>query len=36
MPFIEKNGLRYYTLDLFPRSVLHGVVTRRGGVSPAP
>ena len=36
MPFIENNGLRYYTFDLFPRSVLHGVVTRRGGVSPAP
>lgn len=36
MPFIEKNGLRYYTFDLFPRSVLHGVITRRGGMSPAP
>jgi YfiH family protein len=36
MPFSENNGLRYYTFDLFPRYVLHGVFTRRGGVSPAP
>jgi YfiH family protein len=36
MPFVEKNGLRYYIFDLFPRSVLHGVITRRGGLSPAP
>jgi YfiH family protein len=36
MPFAENNGLRYYTFDIFPRSVLHGVLTRRGGVSPAP
>lgn len=36
MPFVENNGLRYYTFDIFPRSVLHGVLTRRGGVSPAP
>jgi YfiH family protein len=36
MPFVENNGLCYYTFDIFPRSVLHGVLTRRGGVSPAP
>ena len=36
MPFVENNSLRYYTFDIFPRSVLHGVLTRRGGVSPAP
>ncbi len=36
MPFFENNGIRYYTFDIFPRSVLHGVVTRQGGISPAP
>ena len=36
MPFTENNGIRYYTFDIFPHSVLHGVLTRRGGVSPAP
>jgi YfiH family protein len=36
MPFIEKNGTRYLTFDIFPRPVVQGVITRRGGVSPAP
>ncbi len=36
MPFCHNNGIRYYTFDLFPREVLHGVFTRQGGVSPAP
>jgi polyphenol oxidase len=36
MPFCENNGVRYYTFDLFPRNVVHGVFTRRGGVSPMP
>ncbi len=36
MPFCEHNGIRYYTFDVFPRSIVQGVFTRRGGVSPAP
>ncbi len=36
MPFCQHNSIRYYTFDLFPRGVVHGVFTRRGGVSPAP
>ncbi len=36
MPFCQNNGIRYYTFDIFPRTVAHGVFTRRGGVSPAP
>ncbi|HEX8992605.1 MAG TPA: polyphenol oxidase family protein, partial [Anaerolineales bacterium] len=36
MPFYSNNGLRYYTFDSLPRTVIHGVFTRRGGVSPAP
>src|SRR5512143_2498695 len=36
MPFSEKNGIRYIKFDIFPDSVLHGVISRRGGVSPAP
>jgi len=36
MPFTEKDGLRWLTFDSFAGSVLHGVIARRGGVSPAP
>lgn len=36
MPFAEKNGIRYLSFDSFPASILHGVISRRGGVSPAP
>lgn len=36
MPFCQNNGVRYYTFDLFPRSVVQAVFTRHGGVSPAP
>ncbi len=36
MPFSEDNGIRYYTFDLFPRTIVHGIFTRRGGVSPIP
>lgn len=36
MPFVENDDLRFYTFDSFPGSVCHGVITRRGGVSPAP
>lgn len=33
MPFIEKNGLRYYQFDSLPDIAVHAVFTRRGGVS---
>src|SRR5512146_2188191 len=36
MPFNSHNGVRYYTFDSLPDTVLHGVFTRQGGVSPAP
>jgi hypothetical protein len=36
MGFHLKNGLRYFSFDLFPKSVVHGVFTRQGGVSPEP
>lgn len=36
MSFCENNGIRYYTFDIFPRTIVHGVFTRRGGLSPAP
>jgi len=36
MPFQHKNGLRYYTFDIFPAHVVQAVITRQGGVSPAP
>lgn len=37
MGFVQRNGLVFYQFDLFPtESVLHGVFTRLGGVSPAP
>lgn len=36
MPFSEKEHIRFYSFDIFPRNVLHGVITRRGGLSPAP
>ncbi len=36
MPFIEKDGLRYFQFNSFPKTVTHGVFTRHGGVSPAP
>ncbi len=37
MPFQQVGGLRYYTFDsLSAAGVLHGIFTRRGGVSPAP
>ena len=34
MPFIEKNGLRYYQFESLPEIACHAVFTRRGGVSP--
>jgi YfiH family protein len=36
MPFSNNNGIRYYTFDIFPRTVTQAVFTRQGGVSPAP
>lgn len=36
MPFTEKDGIRYLTFESFPSDVLHGVISRRGGVSPNP
>lgn len=37
MGFVENKGLRYYTFDtLNAHPVLHGIFTRRGGISPAP
>ena len=36
MPFHEHNDLRYFTFDIFEKSLSQAVFTRRGGVSPAP
>jgi YfiH family protein len=36
MSFHERNGLRYYSFDIFSNAVTQGVFTRRGGVSSAP
>jgi polyphenol oxidase len=36
MPFSQTNGVRYYTFDLFPPSLVQAVFTRQGGVSPSP
>ena len=36
MPFCHHNGLRYYTFELFPHSMVQAVFTRQGGVSPVP
>lgn len=36
MPFFQKNSLRYYTFDIFPRNITQAVFTRQGGVSPQP
>jgi YfiH family protein len=36
MPFFHKNGIRYYSFDIFPTDVIQAVFTRKGGVSPAP
>jgi YfiH family protein len=36
MPFSENGGIRYLTFDSLPAHVVHGVISRRGGVSPMP
>ncbi len=36
MPFSHKNGIRYFSFDIFPRTLTQAVITRQGGVSPSP
>ncbi|MDK1117531.1 MAG: peptidoglycan editing factor PgeF [Anaerolineae bacterium] len=36
MPFHEQDGLRYYTFDIFPKTIVQAIFTRQGGVSPYP
>lgn len=36
MSITTQNGLRYYTFDIFPKSIIQAVFTRQGGVSPEP
>jgi hypothetical protein len=36
MPFSQKNGLRYYTFEIFPKNIIQAIFTRQGGVSPRP
>ena len=36
MKFNFVNSLRYLTFDIFPKSVINAVFTRRGGLSPEP
>jgi YfiH family protein len=36
MPFVEKNGLKYYQFPGLPEIATHAVFTRRGGVSTEP
>jgi YfiH family protein len=36
MPFRSAGSIRYFTFDLFGTDLPHAVITRHGGVSPAP
>lgn len=37
MPISEKNSLRFFTFESFPKDqVVHGIFSRKGGVSPEP
>lgn len=36
MPFHEKDGIKFFSFQSFPRSVTQAIFTRRGGVSSAP
>jgi YfiH family protein len=36
MPFVESNGVRYFSFDIFPKTVTQAIFTRHGGVSPEP
>jgi len=36
MQFHQADGLRYLTFDLFPKSLIHAVFTRQGGLSSEP
>ena len=36
MPFLNKNGIRYFSFEIFPHTLTQAVFTRQGGVSPSP
>ncbi len=36
MPFHARDGIRYYSFDIFSDAITQAVFTRRGGVSPEP
>ncbi len=36
MGFLQNNGLQFYQFDIFPETIIQGVFTRHGGVSPEP
>jgi YfiH family protein len=36
MPFSQQNSLRYYSFEIFPKTIIQAVFTRHGGVSPRP
>ncbi len=36
MPFFNNNRIRYFSFDIFPRTLTQAVFTRQGGVSPSP
>jgi hypothetical protein len=36
MPFSQQNGLRFYTFEIFPKTITQAIFTRQGGVSPRP
>jgi len=36
MPFSHRNGLRFYTFEIFPKNITQAVFTRQGGVSLRP
>lgn len=36
MPFHEKDGLRFFSFENFPKTITQAIFTRQGGVSPEP
>lgn len=36
MSFYEKDGLRYFSFDTFPKTITQAIFTRQGGISPEP
>jgi YfiH family protein len=36
MPFIDSHGVRFFSFDIFPKTVTQAIFTRHGGVSPKP